>query len=55
VADNRLTAIDLKAKPAKVAATLEVGKSPAGVAFTPKGDLALAASGGAAIRTAKNP
>lgn len=46
VADNRLTVIDLKAKPAKVVATLEAGKSPASVAFTIKGDLALVANRG---------
>lgn len=44
VADNRLTVIDLKAK--KVVATLESGKSPAGVSFNAKGDLALVANRG---------
>lgn len=44
VADNRVTVIDLKAR--KAIATLEAGKSPAGVAFTPKGDLALVANRG---------
>lgn len=44
VADNRVTVIDLKAK--KAVATLEAGKSPAGVSFNPKGDLALVANRG---------
>lgn len=44
VADNQVTVIDLKAK--KAIATLKAGKSPAGVSFNPKGDLALVANRG---------
>jgi DNA-binding beta-propeller fold protein YncE len=42
--DNRMSVIDLKASPPVVIATLETGKSPAGVSINPKGTLALVAN-----------
>lgn len=44
VPDNRLSVIDLKAKPPVVSATLEVGAAPAGLAINPAGTLALVAN-----------
>ncbi|HWB44169.1 MAG TPA: YncE family protein [Hyphomicrobiaceae bacterium] len=44
--DNRLTIINLKAKPAAVVGTVEVGAAPAGVSFSPDGKLALVANRG---------
>src|SRR5574337_309259 len=42
--DNRLYVIDLKAKPPKHIATVEVGKQPSGLSINPRGDLALVAN-----------
>src|SRR4030095_7684790 len=44
--DNRLSVIDLKASPPAVIATLELGNSPAGVSFSPDGQLALVTNRG---------
>jgi DNA-binding beta-propeller fold protein YncE len=44
VPDNRMSVIDLKASPPAVIATLETGKSPAGLSINRKGDLALVAN-----------
>lgn len=44
VPDNKLSVIDLKASPPKVIATIETGKSPAGLSINRKGDLALVAN-----------
>ena len=44
VPDNRMSVIDLTAKPPVVIATVETGKGPAGVAISPKGNLALVAN-----------
>jgi DNA-binding beta-propeller fold protein YncE len=44
--DNRLSVIDLKASPPKVIATLEAGKSPAGLSINRQGTLALVANRG---------
>ena len=44
VADNKLTVIDLKASPPAVIATLETGKSPAGLSINRQGTLALVAN-----------
>lgn len=44
VPDNRLSVIDLKAKPAVVTATLEAGPGAAGVSINPAGNLALVAN-----------
>lgn len=44
--DNRLTVIDLKARPPRVIATLETGKAPAGVSVNRQGTLALVANRG---------
>lgn len=44
--DNRLSVIDLKASPAAVIATIEVGLSPAGVSFSPDGKLVLVGNRG---------
>jgi DNA-binding beta-propeller fold protein YncE len=41
VPDNKLYVIDLKAKPPKHIATVEVGKQPSGLSISPRGDLAL--------------
>jgi DNA-binding beta-propeller fold protein YncE len=46
VPDNRLTAIDLKASPPAIVATIEVGASPTGVSFSPDGKLVLVANRG---------
>jgi DNA-binding beta-propeller fold protein YncE len=45
-ADNRVSVIDLKASPPAVIATLEAGKSPAGVSINRQGTLALVANRG---------
>jgi DNA-binding beta-propeller fold protein YncE len=42
--DNKLAVIDLKASPPAVIQTVEVGKGPAGVSFSPDGKLALVAN-----------
>ena len=42
--DDKVYVIDLKAKPAKLAATLTVGKQPSGLSFGPSGTLALVAN-----------
>lgn len=44
VADNKVSVIDLEAKPPKVVATLEVGASPAGLSINRAGTLALVAN-----------
>lgn len=44
--DNRLSIIDLKAKPPVLAGTVEVGAAPAGVSFSPDGKLVLVANRG---------
>jgi DNA-binding beta-propeller fold protein YncE len=44
VPDNRLSVIDLKAKPPVVSATLEAGAGAAGVTINPAGNLALVAN-----------
>jgi DNA-binding beta-propeller fold protein YncE len=44
VPDNRLSVIDLKAKPPAVIATLETGLGPTGTAINPAGTLALVAN-----------
>lgn len=44
VPDNRVSVIDLKATPPVVIATLEAGKSPAGVSINRQGTLALVAN-----------
>ncbi len=41
VPDNKLYVIDLKARPPKHIATVEVGKQPSGLSINPRGDLAL--------------
>jgi DNA-binding beta-propeller fold protein YncE len=41
VPDNKLYVIDLKAKPAKLAATLTLGQQPSGLSINPAGTLAL--------------
>lgn len=46
VADNRLSVIDLRASPPRVIATLETGKSPAGLSVNRRGTLALVANRG---------
>ena len=46
VPDNRLSVIDLKAKPPAVIATLETGLAPAGVSINRAGTLALVANRG---------
>ncbi len=43
-ADNRLSVIDLRATPPRVIATLETGKSPAGLSINRQGTLALVAN-----------
>jgi len=42
--DNKLYVIDLKAKPPKHIATVEVGKQPSGLSINARGDLALVAN-----------
>jgi DNA-binding beta-propeller fold protein YncE len=44
IADNRLSVIDLEASPPAVIATLETGKSPAGLSIDRQGTLALVAN-----------
>ncbi len=44
VPDNKLFVIDLKTTPAKLIATVEVGKQPSGLAINRKGDLLLIAN-----------
>jgi DNA-binding beta-propeller fold protein YncE len=44
VADNRVSVIDLRAKPPAVIATLEAGKGPSGVSINRQGNLALVAN-----------
>jgi len=44
--DNKIHVIDLKAKPAKLAATLTGGKQPSGLSFSPDGKMALVANRG---------
>ena len=44
VPDNRMSVIDLKASPPRVIATVETGKSPAGVSVNRQGTLALVAN-----------
>lgn len=44
VPDNRVSVIDLKSSPPRVAATLEVGVGPSGVSINPAGTLALVAN-----------
>jgi DNA-binding beta-propeller fold protein YncE len=44
IPDNRLSVIDLKAKPPAVIATLETGLGPTGTAINPAGTLALVAN-----------
>lgn len=44
VADNKVSVIDLEAKPPKVIATLEAGASPAGLSINRQGTLALVAN-----------
>jgi DNA-binding beta-propeller fold protein YncE len=44
--DNKVAVIDLKASPPAVIATLEVGRGPSGVSFSPDGKLALVANRG---------
>ena len=44
VPDNRLSVVDLKASPPRVIATLETGKSPAGLSINRQGTLALVAN-----------
>ena len=44
VPDNRMSVIDLTVTPPAVIATVETGKGPAGVAISPKGNLALVAN-----------
>src|SRR5215470_5147717 len=42
--DNKLYVIDLKARPPRHIATVEVGKQPSGLSISPHGDLALVAN-----------
>jgi len=44
VPDNKLYVIDLKANPAKLAATLTLGQQPSGLSINPAGTLALVAN-----------
>ncbi|MGB3488691.1 MAG: beta-propeller fold lactonase family protein [Xanthobacteraceae bacterium] len=44
--DNKIYVIDLKAKPAKLAATITGGKQPSGLSFSPDGKMALVANRG---------
>ena len=43
---NKLFVIDMKATPPKLVDTLELGKQPSGLSFSPKGDMALVANRG---------
>jgi DNA-binding beta-propeller fold protein YncE len=43
-ADNRISVIDLKAKPPAVIATVEAGAAPSGLSINPAGNLALVAN-----------
>lgn len=49
--DNKVYVIDLKAKPAKLAATITAGKQPSGLSFSPDGKMALVANRGDASIT----
>jgi len=42
--DNKLYVIDLKSRPPRHIATVEVGKQPSGLSISPQGDLALVAN-----------
>ncbi|MBN8960019.1 MAG: beta-propeller fold lactonase family protein [Rhizobiales bacterium] len=44
--DNKIYVIDLKTKPAKLAATITGGKQPSGLSFSPDGKMALVANRG---------
>src|SRR6266849_2625579 len=44
VPDNKVYVIDMKANPAKLAATVTVGKQPSGLSISPSGKLALVAN-----------
>ena len=44
VPDDKIYVIDLKAKPAKLAATITAGKQPSGLSINPAGNLALVAN-----------
>ena len=44
IPDNKIYVIDLKAKPAKLASTLEGDKQPSGLSINPAGNLALVAN-----------
>ena len=44
VSDDRMFVIDLKANPPKLAATLNLGKRPSGIAIAPNGKMALVAN-----------
>lgn len=46
VPDNKIYVIDLKSKPARLAATLDGGKQPSGLSINPAGNLALVANRG---------
>ena len=46
VPDNKIYVVDLKAKPAKLAATIEGDKQPSGLSINPAGNLALVANRG---------
>lgn len=43
-ADNRISVVDLKAKPPQVIATVEAGLAPSGLSINPAGNLALVAN-----------
>ncbi|MGB5901383.1 MAG: YncE family protein [Xanthobacteraceae bacterium] len=49
--DNKVYVIDLKARPAKLAATITAGKQPSGLSFSPDGKMALVANRGDASIT----
>jgi len=49
--DNKVYVIDLKATPAKLAATITAGKQPSGLSFSPDGKMALVANRGDASIT----
>lgn len=46
VPDNKIYVVDLKAKPAKLSATIEGDKQPSGLSINPAGNLALVANRG---------
>src|ERR1700735_4559529 len=46
VPDNKISVIDLKANPPKLAATITGGKQPSGLNFSPSGKMALVANRG---------